>query len=117
MRSAGAKLATTDVERARPFFGDLLGWEYETDARGSVLVRNVGRLSGGMREQTELERRTAPASLLYFTVGSADDAARQAARLGGLRLLPITQTPSGRDAVIADPQGAPFAVHEGQTDP
>jgi uncharacterized protein len=111
------ELVTTDVERASSFFGDLLGWEYETDDRGSVLVRNVGRLNGGMREQTELERRTAPAWLPYFTVGSADDAARQAARLGGRRLLATTQSPRGRYAVIADPQGAPFAVYEGQTDP
>jgi predicted enzyme related to lactoylglutathione lyase len=111
------ELVTTDVERAKSFFGDLLGWEYETDDRGSVLVRNVGRLNGGMRERTDLERRTAPAWLPYFTVRSVDDAADQAARLGGRRLLPITQSPRGRYAVIADPQGAPFAVHEGQTDP
>ena len=111
------ELVTTDVERARSFFGDLLGWEYETDDRGSVLVRNAGRLNGGMREQTEQERRTAPAWLPHFTVGSAGDAARRAAQLGGRRLLPITQSPRGRYAVIADPQGAPFAVYEGQTDP
>ena len=32
-------------------------------------------------------------------------------------LLPITQSLRGRYAVIADPQGAPFAVYEGQIDP
>jgi predicted enzyme related to lactoylglutathione lyase len=121
VNAAGAlcwnELVTTDVERARSFFGDLLGWEYEIDDRSYVLVRNADRLNGGMREQTEHERRTPPAWLPYFTVGSADDAARHATRLGGRMLLPITQSPRGRYTVIADPQSAVFAVYEGQTDP
>jgi predicted enzyme related to lactoylglutathione lyase len=54
------ELATTDIERATSFFGQLLGWEYETDDSGYVAVMNAGRLNGGMREQTEQERRVPP---------------------------------------------------------
>jgi predicted enzyme related to lactoylglutathione lyase len=61
------ELATTDIERAKSFFGELLGWEYETDDSGYVSIRNVGRLNGGMREQTEQERGIPPNWLPYFT--------------------------------------------------
>jgi predicted enzyme related to lactoylglutathione lyase len=39
------------------------------------------------------------------------------AQLGGRRLAPTTEGRLGRWALIADPQGAAFAVFEGETDP
>jgi predicted enzyme related to lactoylglutathione lyase len=111
------ELATTDVGRAKAFFAELLGWQYETDDGGYVSIANVGGLNGGMREQTERERGIPANWLPYFTVESADEAARHAGQLGGRRLLPTTETHLGRFAVIADPQGAVFAVFEGETDP
>ncbi len=111
------ELATTDIERAKSFFGQLLGWEYETDESGYVSVTNAGRLNGGMREQTEQERRVPPAWLPYFTVRSADESERHAVQLGGRTLVPSAESPRGRHAVIVDPQGAAFAVFEGETDP
>jgi predicted enzyme related to lactoylglutathione lyase len=65
------ELATTDVERARAFFGELLDWQYGTDERGYVSIKNAGRLNGGMREQTEHERGMPPNWLPYFTVEEA----------------------------------------------
>jgi predicted enzyme related to lactoylglutathione lyase len=111
------ELATTDVERAKSFFAELLGWEYETNDSGSDSIINAGRQNGGIREQTERERGTPPSWLPYFSVESADTAARQAGQLGGRTLLPTTEIHSGCFAVIADRQGAPFAVFEGETDP
>lgn len=111
------ELLTTDVELAKSFFGELLGWEYETDESGYVSVRNAGRLNAGMREHASHERRVTPAWLPYFTVESVDATARRVAELGGRRLAPTTEGRLGRWAVIADPQGAAFAVFEGQTDP
>ena len=111
------ELATTDVARAKAFFAELLGWEYETDDGGYVSIKNVGSLNGGMREQTERERGIPPNWVPYFTVESADEAARHAGQLGGRRLVPTTEIHLGRFAVIADRQGAAFAVFEGETDP
>jgi uncharacterized protein len=111
------ELATTDVEHATSFFGELLGWAYETGDSGYVSVTNAGRLNGGVREQSEQERRAPPAWLPYFTVDSADGSERQALQLGGRGLLPTADWPRGRYAVMADPQGAAFAVFEGETDP
>jgi predicted enzyme related to lactoylglutathione lyase len=111
------ELATTEVERAKSFFGELLGWEYETDDSGYVSIKSAGSLNGGMREQTEEERGRPPNWLPYFTVEDAEDAARHAEQAGGRRLLPTTKVHSGRFTVIADPQGAALAVFEGETDP
>jgi predicted enzyme related to lactoylglutathione lyase len=111
------ELATTDVELAKRFFRELLGWEYEADDSGYVSIKNDGNLNGGMREQAQHERHLTPAWLPYFTVESADVAGHRATRLGGRRLAPTTEGRSGRSAVIADPQDAPFAVFEGETDP
>jgi predicted enzyme related to lactoylglutathione lyase len=111
------ELATTDVERAKVFFGELLGWEYETDDGGYLSITNAGSLNGGMREQTEEERGIAPNWLPYFTVEDAGDAVHNAEQVGGRGLLPTTNIRIGRFAVIADPQGAAFGVFEGETDP
>jgi len=111
------ELATTDVRRAERFFGELLGWGYRGSDGGYTFIENAGSRNGGMREQTEQEQGTPPSWLPYFTVEDADDSARRAERLGGRRLVPTTQHPIGRSAVITDPQGAAFAVLEGKTDP
>lgn len=111
------ELATTDVERSRSFFGELLGWEYETGDSGYTTIRNAGRRNGGMRQQTEQELNLEPSWRPWFTVQSADDAARDAEHAGGRALAPTRETPFGRFGVVADPQGAAFAVLERETDP
>jgi predicted enzyme related to lactoylglutathione lyase len=111
------ELATTDVERAKSFFGELLGWEYETDDSGYASIKNAGRRNGGIREQTDQEHGIEPNWLPYFTVDNADDAARQAEQVGGRTLVPATEIHIGRFAVIADQQGAAFAIFEGEADP
>ena len=133
-------LATSDVAAAKGFYTRLFGWQEEdldagvagvftassrrARAAGApphwtsyISVEDAGRLNGGMRGQTEQDRRAVPAWLPYFTVECADDAARQAVRLGGRVLLATAESPRGRFGVIADPQTAALAVLEGETDP
>jgi predicted enzyme related to lactoylglutathione lyase len=111
------ELATTDVERAKLFFGELFGWDYETDDRGYVSITNAGRRNGGIRGQTGDERGIPPNWLPYFKVEDADAAARQAEQRGGRRQRPMSDIGIGRFASIADPQGAEFAVVQGDTEP
>jgi uncharacterized protein len=104
------ELATTAVEPAKRFFSELLGWDYETDDRGYVSIIKGGRLNGGMRELTSAERDVAPNWLPYFGVGAVDAAAERAEELGGATRLVAEKSRLGRYAVLADPQGAEFAV-------
>jgi predicted enzyme related to lactoylglutathione lyase len=46
------ELATTGIERAKSFFGQLLGWEYETDDSGYVAVTNAGNLNDSKASPT-----------------------------------------------------------------
>jgi uncharacterized protein len=48
---AWIELATTDVDRAASFYGELLGWEYETDDGGYVTIKVAGARNGGPRRQ------------------------------------------------------------------
>src|SRR5918994_1938290 len=44
------ELATTDVQRAKSFYGQLFGWGYETDDSGYTTIMNAGSRNGGMHE-------------------------------------------------------------------
>ena len=111
------ELATSDVEQAKTFFGELLGWEYETDERGYVAIRNAGSLNGGIREQSEQELGSPPNWLPYFTVENADEAARSAVQLGGRILIAMAEIKRGRFAIVVDPQSAAFALSRGRPIP
>jgi predicted enzyme related to lactoylglutathione lyase len=111
------ELSTTDVERAKAFYGDLFGWEYESDERGYTTIKNAGSRNGGMRTQGERERGVVPSWRPYFTLESADQATDKALEGGGQVVVPPTDVSHARLALIVDPQGAPFVVFQGETDP
>lgn len=111
------ELATTDVERAKPFYSELLGWAYQTDEVGDATIINAGHRNGAIRKLGAHDRAVQPNWLPFFTVESIQQAAHHAERLGGHKVSPTTRTDSGRFLVIADPQAAPFALFEGDTDP
>jgi hypothetical protein len=105
---AWIELATTDVGRAASFYGELLGWEYETGDGGYVTINVAGVRNGGMRRQAG-----PPTWRPYFAVESVDACRRTAERFGGRALPGPPETPIGRSGLIADPQRAVFAVLEG----
>jgi predicted enzyme related to lactoylglutathione lyase len=111
------ELSTTDVERARSFYGDLLGWEFETSPSGYATIVCAGGRNGGIRPQSERELGNPASWIPYFTVESADETCRAAEGLGAGALLPATAFGDERIGVLADPQGAVFVVFQGDTDP
>jgi uncharacterized protein len=108
------ELATPDVEWAKSFFGELFGWTYDVGDRGYTTIRNLGRRNGRIRAIGDQD--VAPSWLPYFRVESTAAAASRAERLGGQVVAQAIRAPSGRTAVIADREGARFAVIEGKPD-
>jgi hypothetical protein len=51
-----------------------------------------------------------PHWLVYFAVTNADDTIKRAQEMGAKIMVPAMDIPQGRMSVLADPQGAEFAV-------
>ena len=68
---------------------------------------------GGIPPASHRDPKTPPHWLAYFTVSDCDAAAAKAKQLGAkLYMPPTTFEDVGRIAVIADPQGATFAIFQ-----
>ena len=61
-------------------------------------------------------RGCALAWLAYFTIADLDAAATGIPASGGQVIVPAMAVPSGRILVATDPQGAAFALFEGEVD-
>jgi hypothetical protein len=113
------ELATDDVATAKRFYSGLLGWTYEDLEGGPVpysVIRNGERTNGGIRPQGPAEQAIPPNWAPYIAVESCTGASAAATELGGRVLMAPTEVPAGKFAAIADPQGAVFAVFEGDFD-
>jgi uncharacterized protein len=107
------ELATPDPARARDFFAELLGWTVEPEESGYGVIKAGGALNGGIRPPQDGE----PTHwLVYFTAESMDDTLKTIKDAGGSVITGPMPTPVGRVAAVSDPQGAAFALFEGQTD-
>ena len=103
-------LMTTDPKKAEPFYTRVAGWgtqpfegmPYTMWTRDGAPIGGVGQVEPpGMP----------PHWLAYIAVPNVDAAVTQAEGLGGRTAVPGTDIPNvGRFAVLADPQGAVFAV-------
>jgi predicted enzyme related to lactoylglutathione lyase len=108
------ELASPDPARARDFFAELLGWSVEPEESGYGVIRRDGAINGGIRPPQDGE----PTHwLVYFTVASCDETVAAIREAGGSVIAGPMDTPVGRVAAVGDPQGAAFALFEGQVDP
>lgn len=108
------ELATPDVEAAKRFYKELLGWSYEAMDMGSfeyTLIKVGGRDNGGMMPMTGPEWEGIPPHWVsYFAVADCDATAKKLVDSGGTIKFEPMDTPPGRIAFVADPQGATFAI-------
>jgi uncharacterized protein len=108
------ELASPDPARARDFFGDLLGWTVDPEESGYGTIRRGGAPNGGIRPPQDGE----PTHwLVYFTVGSCDETLAVIREAGGSVIAGPMDNGLGRVAAVSDPQGAAFALFEGEVDP
>lgn len=109
-------LMTTDVEAAKAFYSEIIGWkstsfpgsDYEMWEAGERGVGGVMRIPADARA-----KGVGPHWLGYIATSAVDATVEKAQKLGGKVLVTPTEIPNtGRFAVLADPQGAAFAIYK-----
>jgi predicted enzyme related to lactoylglutathione lyase len=110
------ELMTNGPEAAKTFYGDVVGWTtQEMPMPGgtyTLLMAGETATAGLMEQPEEMRRMGVPPSWRGFVAAEdVDAAAAKVTRLGGQVHVPPTDVPGvGRFAIVADPQGAAFAL-------
>jgi uncharacterized protein len=109
------EIGVADATRARTFYGELLGWEFEPgpsgdDSAGAV-IRTPG-IDGGLHGGDE-----GASPYLFFRVDDLDAALARVAELGGKvepapGVDPDQDSEFGRFALCRDDQGSAFGLHQ-----
>jgi uncharacterized protein len=110
-----ADCASTDTAAAQPFYSALLGWRFEAMSEEPPywVIFNGERSQGGMT----VPPPGVPSNWFpYFGAIGIEETMQIAEAFGGKPFLGPIEVPNGRFALIQDPQGAPFAILEGEYD-
>jgi len=112
-----ADLSTPDQEGASKFYSSLFGWaimkEDEEPEHNYFHIKNGEEFIGGIPPASHRDPNIPPHWLAYFTVSDCDASGAKAKELGAKFLMPPTTFEDvGRIAVVADPQGAAFAIFQ-----
>src|SRR6478735_6540870 len=113
------ELFTTDVDRAIPFYTELLGAELETASMGDFdyrMLNKDGRSHAGFVKD---EQGVAPSHWYPYIHSDDVDASVQAATAAGAQLIhgPVDVADMLRFAVLGDPQHATFGLITGEGNP
>ena len=112
-------LASPDVNAAKKFYGELLGWTYRDDPMGEGKFYTTclvgGKAACAMYGRDANQPGPPAAWVTYISVQSADAAAQKTEKLGGkVAMPPFDVIDVGRMAMLADPTGAYLAAWEGK---
>jgi predicted enzyme related to lactoylglutathione lyase len=111
------ELHTTDRVKAQKFYAQLLGWQVKEESMGPGEPYGVCFLDG--KDHAGITKSMAPPQvpshwLPYIGVPDVDQYVAKLKGLGGEVRMEAMNIPNiGRFAVVADPQGAPFALFKG----
>jgi uncharacterized protein len=109
------ELVTPDLDTTKRFYSGLFGWTYRDIHSGTTQYAEAsldGRPVAGLVQRAfPAGERRQPAWLSFFSVNDVD-ATKTIASQHGAKVLfePHSFPDRGREAVLADPQGAVFAV-------
>jgi uncharacterized protein len=111
------ELQSPDLDESAAFYSELFGWKVE-QAEGMqeayLSIKNGTANNGGMRALTP---PSPPSWLTYFGVHDIDAALATVDELGGSKLAGPIDIQIAKLAVVADPQGAVFALYAGELEP
>jgi predicted enzyme related to lactoylglutathione lyase len=110
------ELMTRDIEGAKKFYGEVLGWEMEDMPMGegqpyTVLKAGGAGVGGIMPMPESVPQHVPPHWAAYVTVEDVDATAKKAEQSGATVIVPPTDIPNvGRFCTFQDPQGAVLSV-------
>lgn len=108
------EVMTSDVEGAKRFYADVVGWKTEpwgADGSYTVWMSPTGPVGGCMALPEQLAG-SPPFWLTYIGTPNVDDTIAKAKQLGGAVVKgPIDLPGAGRFAVMHDPDGAVFCLY------
>jgi uncharacterized protein len=111
------ELQSPDLDASGSFYGDLFGWQVEDFpgmAERYVSIKNGEANNGGMRDVTP---PAPPSWLTYFGIEDVEAGLAKVDELGGMKLAGPIDIGIAKIAVVADPQGAVFALYAGELEP
>ncbi len=106
---------TPDIEKAKDFFGKLLGWEFELNPNGPsvyYIIKIGENQNGGLLQMTEEWEGVPPHWMVYFTTTNIQESITKFSKLGGQVCVPPFDIPIGKLCVLTDPQGAALSLFE-----
>jgi len=110
------ELMTTDWKAAWTFYEKLFGWERqgEMDMGGGSMYAmwGKGKMFGGMFNRPPEMSSMPPFWLVYIHVKDVGKAVDIATKAGAFVQRPRMEIPGGTIAILGDPQGAGFALHD-----
>ncbi len=102
------ELQTSDTGAARKFYTSLFGWGNKVGGDYTEWLSGKKSIGGMMKNQAP---NTPPHWLIYFAVDDCDASTKKVQSLGGrVYVQPQEIANVGRFSVVADPQGAAFAM-------
>ena len=108
------ELMTTDIDAAKAFYTQLLGWateEMPTAGMPYTVVKTGETEVGGIMPMPPQAVDAPPRWGAYVTVDDVDATARKAEELGAQTIVPLTDIPDvGRFYTFQDPQGAIVSI-------
>jgi predicted enzyme related to lactoylglutathione lyase len=113
------ELMTTNVETAKAFYADVVGWGAQRitlpGLAYSLFTAGDSPVAGLMNLPEEAARMGArPQWIGYVEVGDVEAAVERTKQFGGVVYVPPTDVPDiSRFAIVADPQMATFAMIKG----
>jgi predicted enzyme related to lactoylglutathione lyase len=100
------ELPTVDIIEAKNFYGDVFGWTF-VDYGPEYTSFNDGRLDGGFRKESEVQRG-GPLIIIYSV--NLEEIRDKVKAAGGTIVKEIFEFPGGRRFHFTDPSGNELAI-------
>jgi uncharacterized protein len=112
------ELASNDLDGSTAFYSKLFGWsiaQFPGSEQAYLGITNGQANNGGIREVTPAD--VPPHWLVYFGVDDIAAAMERVTTLGGTVHAGPIDIQMAKIAIVADPQGAVFALYDGTMEP